>query len=971
MIKSPPIPDEAGRLAALQSYGVLDTPAEKDFDDLVDLAAHLCGTPIALVSLVDKDRQWFKAAYGLSATETPRDISFCGHTILKSEMLVVPDATRDERFADNPLVMGELGVRFYAGAPLMSPEGQALGALCVMDRQPRELTKVQKHALSVLSHHVMAQLELRRHARELSRINEKLRNVLEEERRAEAVARETEELNHAVLNSVLAHIAVLDGAGKIIAVNDAWREFAEENFGTTDPWARTDVGTNYLEACRTVTREAEAPAEAGKALSGLEAVLRGERDQFTLEYTCHAPDGQRWFLLSATPLKSRGGGAVVSHLDITKRKCAEEQLLQKTALLEASVNSAVDGALIVDAAGKKILQNQRMAELWQIPREIAEDPDDRRQLEWCLGQVKDRRKFAEGVAYLYAHPDEVGHDEIELANGTILDRYTAPARGEDGRSYGRSWTFRDITERRQAMQQIADQAAYLDKARDAIVVRDLEGKVLFWNKGAEQIYGWKREEVVGLEINRMLYADPRQADEIAQHTLRLGEWSGEVQHRTQDRGEITVEASWTLIRDNAGNPKSVLAINTDVTEKKQIEAQYMRAQRMESLGTLAGGIAHDLNNILAPIMMSIDILKQMSPEGPSTEILDTIEVSAKRGADIVRQVLSFARGLEGQRVEIQPKHLIRELEKIIKDTFPKDIRLHFEIPREVWTILGDPTQVHQVLLNLCVNARDAMPNGGTLAIEIQNCELDAHYAAMNLQSKPGHYVKISVIDSGSGIPPELLDKIFEPFFTTKELNKGTGLGLSTVMTVVKSHGGIINVYSEVDRGSTFNVYLPAAQDSTAAGSTENAEANLPRGNGETILVVDDEASLVSITNQTLKTYGYKVLTAVDGAEAVAVYAPTPGQDRGCPHRHDDAGDGRAGRDSRHHAHQPGRENHRRQRTQHQRQHRQGRRVGREIFPDQTLHGGNPAEDPAPGPERIVIEDGGSPGISATHPRDNR
>jgi nitrogen-specific signal transduction histidine kinase/ActR/RegA family two-component response regulator len=315
----------------------------------------------------------------------------------------------------------------------------------------------------------------------------------------------------------------------------------------------------------------------------------------------------------------------------------------------------------------------------------------------------------------------------------------------------------------------------------------------------------------------------------------------------------------------------VLAINTDITEKKKIEAQFMRAQRMESIGTLAGGVAHDLNNILTPIMLSIEILKDLSTGPEAKNILQTLEVSAKRGADIVRQVLSFARGLEGQRIEVQPKHLLKDLESIIKDTFPKDIRLQFSVPNEIWTILGDPTQVHQILLNLCVNARDAMPNGGTLTVGVENCVLDEQYAAMNIQAKPGRYVKISVTDSGTGIPPDLIDKIFEPFFTTKALNKGTGLGLSTVMAIVKSHDGIVNVYSEPGKGTTFKVYLPAMETSSEVRKEQSEAANLPRGNGETVLVVDDEASILTITSQTLQAFGYRVVTAMDGADALSVY----------------------------------------------------------------------------------------------------
>jgi PAS domain S-box-containing protein len=430
----------------------------------------------------------------------------------------------------------------------------------------------------------------------------------------------------------------------------------------------------------------------------------------------------------------------------------------------------------------------------------------------------------------------------------------------------------DLTGRKRAEEQIAEQAALLDEAQDAIIVRDLEGKAIFWNKGAERMYGWTRQEVLGLNMSGLLFADAQKYEEVISLTISQGKWSGDLKHLTKDKREITIAARWTLIRDDAGRPKSLLAINSDITEKKKIEAQFMRAQRMESIGTLAGGIAHDLNNILAPIMMSIDILKLTATDPQAISILNTIEVSSNRGSDIVRQVLSFARGLDGERVEIRPTRLLKDLESIIKSTFPKNIRLQFTIAKDSWKIWGDPTQVHQILLNLCVNARDAMPNGGNLTIGVENCELDEQYGAMNLQAKAGRYVNISVTDSGTGIPQDILDKIFEPFFTTKEVNEGTGLGLSTVMAIIKSHEGIIDVCSEPGKGSTFKVYLPATQLSLAAQRQLTEQISTPRGKGETVLVVDDEASILTITSQTLQAYGYRVLTGTDGAEAVAVYA---------------------------------------------------------------------------------------------------
>ncbi len=314
------------------------------------------------------------------------------------------------------------------------------------------------------------------------------------------------------------------------------------------------------------------------------------------------------------------------------------------------------------------------------------------------------------------------------------------------------------------------------------------------------------------------------------------------------------------------------ALERDIAERKKIEAQLLRAQRMESIGTLAGGIAHDLNNLLAPIVMAVDLLRFETLSPGMREVVDTIERSARRGTDLVKQVLSFARGIEGARVAVHLGHIIREFESIAMNTFPKNIRVETDVARDLWLIQGDPTQLNQVVLNFAVNARDAMPAGGTVRFAAQNREIDTQFAAMNGEMAPGRYVLLAVSDTGCGIKPEVVERIFEPFFTTKEVGRGTGLGLSTVLGIVRSHGGFVNVESEVGKGSTFKVYLPAQSDSGLPVPPAAALAELPRGDGETILVVDDEASILTITKQTLESFGYKVLTAEDGAQAMGVYA---------------------------------------------------------------------------------------------------
>jgi len=434
--------------------------------------------------------------------------------------------------------------------------------------------------------------------------------------------------------------------------------------------------------------------------------------------------------------------------------------------------------------------------------------------------------------------------------------------------------IRDITQRKQTEDQIREQAALLDIATDAIFVTDLDDHILFWNIGAESLYSWQREEVLGKKISGFLYGKQTSWLEIQEARIELartGKWQGELKQVTKEGKTLLIASRWTLVRDQEQQPKSILVVNTDITEKTQLETQFLHSQRLESLGTLAGGIAHELNNVLSPILLTAQLLKMKLSDENTQHKLQMIEKNAKRGSAMVKQVLAFARGMEGKQVPLQVGHILREIEQIAKQTFPKSIDIYTDIPTSnLWTVSADPTQLHQVFLNLSINARDAMPDGGTLRIFAENLIINENETKINIDAKPGPYVAVTVSDTGTGIPPEIIDLIFDPFFTTKEVGKGTGLGLSTTLGIVKNSWGFINVSSLMGKGSQFKVFLPAQPETTATLPAADV-LNLPSGNGELILVVDDEPGICELTKIMLESFAYRVLTASNGIEAIATY----------------------------------------------------------------------------------------------------
>jgi two-component system, cell cycle sensor histidine kinase and response regulator CckA len=432
----------------------------------------------------------------------------------------------------------------------------------------------------------------------------------------------------------------------------------------------------------------------------------------------------------------------------------------------------------------------------------------------------------------------------------------------------------DETGTRRTESELRNQTLLLDSARDAIVLRDMDGRIRFWNEGARQLYGWNRDEALGRLMSELMQLSRDEAGPtVDASVLGCGEWQGEIHQRTKAGAKIVVDSRCSLIPSAYGEPPMMLIINTDVTERKSLEHQLRHAQRLETLGTLAGGIAHDLNNILMPILMGCEYLSRTGMPPKAEQTVDRIAASARRGADIIRQLLTFGRGHRAESEMTNPGRLVAELERMLRETIPPSVEVETDVDPNIWSIACDPTQALQVLLNLGVNARDAMPSGGILGIRAENVDVDATYANMNPGATPGVYVMLSVSDTGTGIAPEVKERIFDPFFTTKEAGSGTGLGLATVRSIVKSHGGFLNVYSEPG-ATVFRVYLPARFETTP----EDADVVSPpviSGNGELILVIDDEMAILDVTSATLESFGYRVLTASDGSEGIALYAQNP------------------------------------------------------------------------------------------------
>lgn len=810
-----------------------------------------------------KDSQW-DGGFEYETYNTP-----CSVVLNGSKICYYPDHVQDH-FPGNDFLPA-FGAICYLGAPLFDPDGKTIGHVYVVGTKPLVDGERAKSIISIFA--ARAAMELLR------------------KRTVEALERTTGELRFVndLIEQTTQPLAVTELDGKLLRFNRA--------FETLTGYPRKELlSLAYQQLTPEVWHDFE--AQQIKKILGGGGAVRYEKEYRKKDRRIIPIE------LVVDAYRDAGGPKYLYAFvtDITERKKEEEALHNLVAGTATVTGEEFFPALVRHLAAaigvRYALVSECIDPRGDRVRSLAYWKDNawQQSFEYDVKDTTCEAVLKEGKLCFYPdHVQERFPKEPDLVTMNAVCYLGVPLFDSAGTPLGHIFVIDDkpLTDperaksiisifaaraamelqRKRAEDQIREQAALLDRAHDAILVGDLEKRILFWNQGAERLYGWTKAEALGKNTTELLYReDDTDAGEVSLQTLfEKGDWSGELRHRTKEGKEVVVQSRWTLVRDSSkGEPRSILMINTDITEKKQLELNFLRAQRIESIGTLAGGVAHDLNNVLTPIMLAVETLLSKDLDERTHDLLSMIEANAKRGAEMANQVLTFARGAEGGRAILDPRRLIKEVEKIVRGTFPPSIQLQTRITRGLWQVLGNATQLHQVLLNLCVNARDAMPGGGILKITTENTVVDESYTHMRPEVKPGRFVSITVTDTGTGIPPGVIDRVFEPFFTTKEVGKGTGLGLATVVGIVKGHGGYIDVLSEVGKGATFRVFLPAAE--SQIHQREEERRTLPRGNGELILVVDDEASIREMTKSSLEANGYRALTAGDGTEALSLYA---------------------------------------------------------------------------------------------------
>lgn len=676
-------------------------------------------------------------------------------------------------------------------------------------------------------------------------------------RRAEQALHARESMLESILHTALDGFWILDSRGALLEVN--------ETYCSTS-------GYTHKELLQMRVFDIDAVESASGLEQHLARIRRIGADRWETAHRCK--DGRAIDVeVSATYLPVEDGRFVVFIQNITDRKRAEVAMRQSQRQLSLIIEGSGLAAWDWDLKSGEVYFNAHWGRLFgyadaecSMKRQAWFDlihPDDRG------GVAESLARHLEGALPYFDCEYRVRRSDSQWL--WIMDRGQVIAQDASGRPVRATGTQRDITARKIAQDRVREQAALLDQTRELIIAANVDGRVRLSNQSAAAFFDAPGTDLAGRPLYELLGdAEPPLGQAWLDALVREGKWEGELRFAPGLHQDKVLDCRCSVIRREDGSVGSLLFAATDVTDKRMLESRFLRSQRMESIGAIATGVAHDLNNIFLPISLAANMLRTSQDPAQRSSLHEMIDTSAQRGADVVNQLLTFGRGLDGRRAELQVGLIVQEIRRIVMETFPKNITADCRIASDLWTINADPTQMHQVLLNLCVNARDAMSSGGTLSLVAENVLFDEYYAAMNPEAEQGPYIVLQVGDTGCGISPENLEKIFDPFFTTKAPGSGTGLGLSTAHGIIKSFGGFIQVRSRLGQGSVFKVYLPAIP--SPVGEVDETALDAPTlGNGELILVVDDEDAVRQSVKHLLEGNGYRCITAMDGRQGLVCY----------------------------------------------------------------------------------------------------
>ncbi len=866
----PPPEPEAVRLEILDSYQIIGTPPEECFDNITHLAAYVCGTPIALISFIDQNSQWFKSRVGWDVDEIPRGASLCAHTILQFEVLVVSDTLADEQMKVSPLATHG-GVRFYAGVPLLTAEGYALGTLCVMDSVARDLTEDQTGALRRLAHQVMAILDPRRILRQGVAPQAELTNV-PEPKPPRWVLQEREVCN-TIVETASDAIIVIDEQSTILFVNHA----TERIFGYREEelvgQQLTMLMPDYL---RQVHKQAiHGYVETGKKhLSWQQVELPGLHKSgkeicLEISFSEFVADGKRIFTGMCR--------------DVTERKRTEDEWFRLVAIVESSedaiIGESLNGIITTWNTGAEHIYGYAAGEIIGRSVSVLNPPERSDEIPQILYKLSRGQRI---------EPYETVHLTKD-ARQIHIALTVSPIRDRTGKSIGASAVCREITERKQAEEKLRAQEKALrsSEARyrslyegvvHGIYRVGLDGQFLEVNPALVAILGYNSaDNVLKLNAATDVHVCGEDSPPLLQTWLKEKRIEDEVTWRRRDGTIITVRLNGQPLTDEQGVVQSFEFIAEDVTGQRLLEQELRQIQKIEAVGQLAGGIAHEFNNYLGVILgYSEFLIEEAGTNENLRRAVAEIKAATQRAASLTRQLLAFSRKQVLEPAILDLNQVIWEAHKLLRRLVPANIEIVPVLDPALGRVKADSGQIQQILINLAVNARDAMPQGGKVTIETANTELEESHCSQHLGAQPGAHVMLTVRDTGSGMDAETLSRIFEPFFTTKEKGKGTGLGLSTIYGIVRQSGGHIDVESSMGKGTVFRIYLPRAEAQVEQSEPTVTQPEEPGGSA-TILVVEDETALRRLICLSLERRGYKVLAAKDGAEAIEICQRSPSQ----------------------------------------------------------------------------------------------